>query len=63
MALGHECEQCWVEVKDENGKRLPPTCVDSARAMTGIMRALLDKVLATPKHDDAGEARTTKSRS
>jgi len=57
MALGHECEQCWVEVKDENGKRLPPTCGGFRPGNDRIMRALLDKVLATPKHDDAGEAK------
>ena len=57
MALGHECDECWVEVKDENGKRLPPTCGGYRPGNDRIMRALLDKVLATPKHDDAGEAK------
>lgn len=57
MALGHECDQCWVENKDENGKRIPPTCGGYRPGNDRIMRALLDKVLATPKHDDSGEAK------
>lgn len=57
MAMGHECDQCFVPVVDENGNKAPPACGGFRPGNDRIMRALLDKVLATPKHDDAGEAK------
>ena len=57
MAMGHECDECHVEHKDENGKPVRPPCGGYRPGNDRVMRALLDKVLATPKHDDAGEAK------
>ena len=57
MALGHECDKCRVVRYDENNKPIVPSCGGRREGNDRIMRALLDKVLSTPKHDDPGEAK------
>lgn len=57
MAMGHECDLCRTVQRDEAGKVIPPACGGQVEGNDRIMRALLDKLLSTPKHDDPGEAK------
>jgi uncharacterized Zn finger protein (UPF0148 family) len=57
MAMGHECDDCRVPKRNEKGHLIVPPCGGRKDGNDRMMRALLDKVLATPKHDDAGEAK------
>jgi hypothetical protein len=57
MAMGHECDLCRTIQRDENGKVIQPSCGGQVDGNDRVMRALLDKLLSTPKHDDPGEAK------
>lgn len=57
MAMGHECEECRTPQYDEKGKPVTPSCGGRREGNDRIMRAFLDKLLSTPKHDDPGEAK------